>query len=67
MQSDYLYSSLFFEHYKRILLCERVIELCCIRLIDDVSRHNAFAFYLDSTNLGLGALMRSSLVTNVAC
>ena len=26
MQSDYLYSSLFFEHYNRILLCEWVIE-----------------------------------------
>ena len=55
MQSDYLYSSLFFEHYNRILLCEWVMELCCIRLIDGVSCQNAFAFYLDSTNLGIGA------------
>jgi len=52
MQSDCLYSSLFFEHYNRILLCEWGIEICSIRLIDGVSRHNAFAFYLDSTNLG---------------
>jgi len=61
LPSDCLYSSLFFEHYNRIVLCEWVIELCCIRLIDDMSCHNAFAFYLDSTNLGIGALLRSSL------
>ena len=30
MQSDCLYSSLFFEHYNRILLCEWVIELCSV-------------------------------------
>jgi len=65
MQSDGLYSSLFFEHYSRILLCECVIELCSIRLIDGVSCHNAFAFCLDSTNLGIGALLRSSVVTSV--
>ena len=47
MQSDCLYLSLFFEHYHRILLCELVIELCSVRLIDGVSSHNAFAFYLD--------------------
>jgi len=34
MQSDCLYSSLFFEHYNRILLCERVVELCGVLLID---------------------------------
>jgi len=28
--------------------------------------HNAFAFYLDPTNLGIGALLRSSIVTSVA-
>jgi len=44
MQSDCLYSSLFFEHYNRILLCVWVIELCSIRLIDGVPCHNAFAF-----------------------
>ena len=47
MQSDCLYSSLFFEHYNRILLCERMIELCSVSLIDGVSSHSAFEFYLD--------------------
>jgi len=65
MQSDYLYLSPFFEHYNRILLCEWVIELCSVRLIDGVYCHNAFAFHLDSTNLGIGALLRSSVVTSV--
>ena len=59
MQSDCLYSSLFFEHYNRILLCESMIELCSINLIDGVPCHTAFAFYLDSTNLEIGALFRS--------
>jgi len=44
-----------------------VIELFCVRLIDGVSCHNAFAFYLDSTNLGIGALFRSSFATSVTC
>jgi len=65
MQSDCLYSSLFFEHYNHILLCELVIELCSIRLNDGVSCHKAFAFHLDSTNIGIGALLRSSFVTSV--
>ena len=47
MPSDCLYSSLFFEHYNRILLCEWVIELCSVRLIVGMISHNAFAFYLD--------------------
>jgi len=59
--------ALFFEHYNRILLCEWVIEHCSVCLIDGVSCHNAFAFYLDSTNLGIGALLRSSVVTSVTC
>ena len=67
MQSDCLYSSLFFEHYNRILLCEWVIELCNVRLIDGVSSHNTFAFYLDSTNLGISVLLRSSAVASVTC
>ena len=67
MQSDCLYSSLFFEHYNRMLLCELVIELCSIRLINGVSCHNAFAFYLDSTNIGIGTLLRSSVVASVTC
>ena len=45
MQSACLYSSLFFEHYNRNLLCDWVIELCSVRLIDGVSSHNSFAFY----------------------
>jgi len=63
MQSDCLCSSLFFEHYNRILLCEWVLEHCSVCLIDGVSCRNALAFYLDSTNLGIGA--RSSVVTCV--
>ena len=47
MQSDCLYSSLFFEHYNCILLCDWVIELCSVRLINGVSSHSVFAFYLD--------------------
>ena len=35
MQSDCLYSSLFFEHYNRILVCDWVIELCSVRLMFD--------------------------------
>ena len=57
MQSDFLYSSLFFEHYNCILLCEWVTELCSVRLIDGVSSHNALTFYLDSgTQPGGGAI-----------
>jgi len=44
-----------------------VIELCSVRLIDGVSSHNAFAFYLDSPNLGISVLLRSSAVTSVMC
>ena len=67
MQSDCLYSTLFFEHYNRILLCDWVIELCSVRLIDGVSSHNVFAFYLDETKLGISALLRSSAATSVTC
>jgi len=42
-----------------------VIELCGVSLIGGVSCHSAFAFYLDSTNLGIGALLRSGFVTSV--
>jgi len=62
-----LQSSLFFEHYKRILLCEWVIELGCIRLIDSMPCHNAFAFDLDSISLGISALLRSSFVASIKC
>jgi len=34
-----------------VLLCECVIELCSVRLIDGVSSQNAFAFSLDLTGL----------------
>jgi len=44
-----------------------MIELCRIRLIDGVSCQNAFAFYLDSINLGISALLRNSVVTCVTC
>ena len=67
MQSDCLYSSLFFEHYNCILFCDWVIELHSVRLIDGVSSHNAFAFCLDQTELGISALFRSSAVTSVTC
>jgi len=65
MQSDCLCSSLFFEHCNRISLREWVIELCSVCLIDGVSYHNAFAFYLDSISLGIGALLCSSVLTSV--
>ena len=63
--ADCLYSSLFFEHYNRTLLFEWVIEHCSVCLIDGVSCHNAFAFHLESISLGIGALLRSSVVTSV--
>jgi len=44
-----------------------VIELCSVRLFDGVSCHNAFAFYPDSTNVEIGALLGSSAVTSVTC
>jgi len=44
-----------------------VTELCSVRLIDGVSGHNGFSFYLDSTNLGSSAPLRSSAVTSVTC
>jgi len=42
-----------------------MIELCFIRLIDGLPCHNAFAFHVDTTNFGIGALLRSSAVTSV--
>jgi len=44
-----------------------MIELYSVLLIDGVTSHNAFEFYLDSTNLGISALIRSSAVTSVTC
>jgi len=44
-----------------------VIELGCIRLIDSMPCHNAFAFDLDSISLGISALLRSSFVASIKC
>jgi len=44
-----------------------VIELYSVHLIDGVSCHNAFEFYLDSTKLGISALHRSSAAASVTC
>jgi len=38
------------------------MELCNICLIDGMSCQNAFAFYLDSTSLGIGSLLRNCVV-----
>jgi len=45
-----------------------VIELllCSVHLIDGVSSHNAFAFYLDLNNLEISALLHSSAVTTTS-
>jgi len=67
MQSDCLYSSLFLEHYNCIMLCEWVIQLCSVCLVDGVSCHNAFTVYLDLTSSGIAALLHSSVETSVAC
>jgi len=52
MQSDCSYSSLFFEHYNRILPCDWVLGHCSISSFEGVSWHNAFVLYLASTSLG---------------
>jgi len=44
-----------------------VLQHCSVGLSDGVSCHNAFAFYLDLTSLGIGALLRSSVATSVTC
>jgi len=46
-----------------------VIEFRNVCLIDGVSCHNAFTFYLDSKNSGIGALLHSSSVatSSVMC
>jgi len=40
---------------------EWVLEHCSVCLIDGVSCHNAFAFYLNSAGLGIGVLLCSSV------
>jgi len=44
-----------------------VNELCSVRLIDGVSSHNAFEFYLDAINLGISGLLRRSAAISVTC
>jgi len=66
MQSDCLYSSLFLEHYNRILVWDCVLGHCSVCSFDGVSCHNAFAFYLASTSLGVGALLSSSVVLRMS-
>jgi len=53
MQSDCLHSSLFFEHYNRILLCDRVLGHCSVCSFEGVHvTNNAFVLYLGLTSLG---------------
>jgi len=40
-------------------------NIAVFSLIEGVSCHNAFAFFLDSTSLGIGVLVFSSVVTRV--
>jgi len=65
MQSDCLYSSLFFEHYNRILLCDWVLGHCSVCSLESVSWHNAMVLYLALTSLGISVLLCSSVVTSV--
>jgi len=51
MQSDSLYSSVFFEHYNRILLCDRVLGHYSVRLRACACR-NTFILYLALTMQG---------------
>jgi len=46
MQSDFLYSSLFFEHYNRILLCDRVLGHCSVCSFEGVhvTMHSYFTW-----------------------
>jgi len=65
MQSDCLYSSWFFQHYNRILLCDGVLGHCNVCSFEGVSWHNAFVLYLASTSLGISVLLSSSVVPSV--
>jgi len=65
MQSDCLYSSSFFEHYNRILLCDWVLGHCGVCSFEGVSWHNAFVLYLALTSLGISVLLCSSVVPSV--
>ena len=65
MQSDCLYSSLFCEHYNRILLCDWVLGHCSVCSFEGVSCHNAFVLYLTPNSLGISVLLCSSVVPSV--
>jgi len=58
-QSDCWYSSLFFEHYNRILLSDWVLQHCSVYSFE---RHNAFVLYLALTSLGISVPLSSSVV-----
>ena len=49
MQTDCMYSSLYFEEYNSILLCEWVLEHCSVCLIDGMSCHTHSHFTWIST------------------
>jgi len=65
MQSHCLYSSLFFEHYTGILLCDWVPGHCSVCSLECVSYHNAFVLYMTSNSLGISVLFCSSVVPSV--
>ena len=56
---SYIYSSLFFEHYNRILLCNWVLGHCSVW---GCACHNAFVLYLGLTSLGISVPLCSSVV-----
>jgi len=63
MQSDYLYSALFFEHYNRILLCDWVLDHCSVSPFEGVyvTMHSYFT-WLGLTNLGINVPLCNSVV-----
>ena len=65
MQSDCLNSSLFFEHYNRILLCDWVLGHCSVCSFESVPGHNAVVLCLALTSLGISVLLCSSVVPSV--
>jgi len=44
-----------------------MIEICSIPLINGLPCHNAFAFWLDSTKLGIATKRRSGVAVSVTC
>ena len=57
MQSDFLYSSLLFEHCNRILLCDWVLGRCSIFFLRVCACHNTSVLYLALTKVGLSVLL----------